>query len=47
MRQKELYAAPEAEIFEVQTEGVICESLTSGALNRGNDYEGGDDPFAD
>ena len=40
MYQKEMYLSPEADIFEVNTEGVICGSLTDP-----DDYSKGGDPF--
>lgn len=39
---KELYEAPSIQMFEVKTEGVICQSLTNPT-----DYTGGGDPFND
>ena len=38
--KKEMYNSPEVDIFEVKTEGVICESLTDP-----NDYIPAEDPF--
>ena len=40
-KNKELYDAPSTKVFEVKTEGVICQSLTDPT-----DYPGGVDPFA-
>ena len=44
--KKEMYLFPEVDIFEVKTEGVICQSLPEGALPDPNDYIDGGDPFA-
>ena len=44
LNKKEMYISPEAEIFEVKIEGVICESLTD--LTDPEDYIPGGDPFA-
>ena len=41
LKKKEKYLSPEAEVFEVKSEGVICGSLTDP-----NDYNNGGDPFA-
>ena len=38
--KKEMYYSPEVNIFEVKTEGVICQSLTDP-----DDYLNGGDPF--
>ena len=45
-KNKELYEAPSTRVFEVKTEGVICQSLPEGALQDPNDYTPGGDPFA-
>ena len=39
-KNKELYESPSTQIFEVKTEGVICQSLTDPT-----DYPGAPDPF--
>jgi hypothetical protein len=39
LNKKEMYVSPEAEVFEVKTEGVICGSLTDP-----EDYQ---NPFGD
>ena len=41
MYQKEMYLSPEADIFEVNTEGAIC----TGSLTDPDDYSNGGDPF--
>ena len=41
MKQKIMYLSPEVDIFEVKTEGVLCDSLTDP-----DDYNNGGDPFA-
>ncbi len=46
INKKEMYFSPEADVFEVKTEGVICQSLPEGALQDPNDYTPGGDPFA-
>ena len=46
INKKELYFSPEADVFEVKTEGVICQSLVEDALPDPNDYIDGGDPFA-
>ena len=38
--KKEMYISPEAEVFEVKSEGVICGSLTDP-----DDYIPAEDPF--
>lgn len=36
MTKKELYTSPEVDVFVVQTEGVICQSLTgNGGIDPG------------
>lgn len=40
LNKKEMYLSPEAQIFEVKTEGIICGSLTDP-----DDYLDGEDPF--
>lgn len=35
--QKELYLSPEAEVFEVKTEGVICQSGLRDSYGTAND----------
>ena len=40
IKKKEKYLSPEAEVFEVKSEGVICGSLTDP-----NDYILAEDPF--
>ena len=46
IKKKELYLSPEVHIFEVKTEGVICQSLVEDVLQDPNDYIDGGDPFA-
>ena len=48
INKKEMYFSPEAEVFEVKTEGVICQSLVEDVdvLQDPNDYTPGGDPFA-
>lgn len=40
INKKELYLTPEAEVFEVKTEGVIC-----GSVKELDDFTGGGDPL--
>ena len=46
INKKEPYFSPEADVFEVKTEGVICQSLVEDVLQDPNDYIDGGDPFA-
>ena len=41
MIEKETYEAPQVEILEVKSEGIICAS----GLNNPANYPGGGDPF--
>ena len=37
IKKKELYLSPEVHIFEVKTEGVICQSGLRGSYGNAND----------
>ena len=47
INKKELYFSPEADVFEVKTEGVICQSLVEDedVLLDPDDYTPAPDPF--
>lgn len=35
MKEKELYTSPEVDVFVVQTEGVICQSINGSSIDNG------------
>ena len=39
--KKDMYLAPEVDIFDVKTEGTIC----TGSVKKPDDYNNGGDPF--
>lgn len=40
MNKKEFYASPEAELFEVRFEGVVCQSPNGYKQGSAGDYSG-------